>query len=223
MHLLLSPVQDEYDTVVLGDPPQRSVMTGKKQSIFCPDEKLGLCWWKSEWEKQSSKRRRNMPEVHKQSSYVPSGTQLNFFYIYLLILPHPFKVCVYSCFMMYWVGQKVRSVFHTRVWKNKWNFWSSQYISVQSVHAYSIAQSCLTLCDPMYCSRPGSSVHWFIFYLGKNTEVGCHFLLQGIFPTQESNPHLLWLLHWQADSLPLIHLGSPCKYSPCTWFLNEKI
>ena len=30
---------------------------------------------------------------------------------------------------------------------------------------------------------------------GKNTEVGCHFLLQGIFPTQESNAHLL---HWQA-------------------------
>ena len=34
----------------------------------------------------------------------------------------------------------------------------------------------------------------------------CHFLLQGIFPTQESN---LGLLHWQAVSLPLSHLGSP--------------
>ena len=34
---------------------------------------------------------------------------------------------------------------------------------------------------------------------GKNTEVGCHFLLQGIFPTQGSSPHLLHLLHWQAD------------------------
>ena len=31
---------------------------------------------------------------------------------------------------------------------------------------------------------------------GKNIGVGCHFLLQGIFPTQGSNPHLL---HWQAD------------------------
>ena len=30
---------------------------------------------------------------------------------------------------------------------------------------------------------------------GKNTEVGCHALLQGIFPTQGSNPRLLWLLH----------------------------
>ena len=43
---------------------------------------------------------------------------------------------------------------------------------------------------------------------GKNIEVGCHFLLQGIFPTQGSNLCLLCLLHWQADSLPLHHLGS---------------
>ena len=41
---------------------------------------------------------------------------------------------------------------------------------------------------------------------GKNTGVGCHFLLQGIFPTQGSNPGLLL---WQADSLLLSHLGSP--------------
>ena len=46
-------------------------------------------------------------------------------------------------------------------------------------------QSCLTLCDPVDCSLPG--------YLcpldspGKNTEVGCHFLLQGIFLTQGPN------------------------------------
>ena len=43
-------------------------------------------------------------------------------------------------------------------------------------------------------------------FTGKNTGVGCHFLLQGIFPTQGSNPHLLL---WHADSLPLSHLGSP--------------
>ena len=34
----------------------------------------------------------------------------------------------------------------------------------------------------------------------KNTRVGCHFLLQGIFPTQGSNVRLLCLLRWQADS-----------------------
>ena len=45
--------------------------------------------------------------------------------------------------------------------------------------------------------------------LGKNPGAGCHFLLQGTFPTQGSNLCLLPLLHWQADSLPLSHLGSP--------------
>ena len=37
---------------------------------------------------------------------------------------------------------------------------------------------------------------------GKNTGVGCHALLQGIFPTQGLNLRLLRLLHWQAGSLP---------------------
>ena len=44
---------------------------------------------------------------------------------------------------------------------------------------------------------------------GKSTGGGCHFLLQGIFLTQGSNPHLPHLLHWQMNSLPLWHLGSP--------------
>ena len=56
----------------------------------------------------------------------------------------------------------------------------------------------------MDCSLPGSSVHGDS--PSKNTGVGCHFFLQGIFTIQELN---LCLLHWQADSLPLNHLGSP--------------
>ena len=40
---------------------------------------------------------------------------------------------------------------------------------------------------------------------------GCHFLLQGIFPTQGPNQHLLWLLYWQAYSLPLCHLEQSSK------------
>ena len=39
--------------------------------------------------------------------------------------------------------------------------------------------------------------------------MGCHFLLQGIFPIQGMNVHLWYLLHWQANSLPLNHMGSP--------------
>ena len=45
-------------------------------------------------------------------------------------------------------------------------------------------------------------------YLGKNTGVSCHFLLQGIFPTQGLNLYCMHLLHRQADSFPLSHLGS---------------
>ena len=44
---------------------------------------------------------------------------------------------------------------------------------------------------------------------GKNTGVGCHCLLQDIFPTQELNMSLLHLLLWQEDSLPLSHLETP--------------
>ena len=39
--------------------------------------------------------------------------------------------------------------------------------------------------------------------------VGCHVLLQGIFPTQGSNSHLLRLLHWQSGSLLLMPPGKP--------------
>jgi len=67
-------------------------------------------------------------------------------------------------------------------------------------------QSCPTLCYPIDCSPPGSSVHGGS--PGKNTGVGCHALLQGIFPTQRLNPCPLCLWHWQVGSLSL---GSPGK------------
>ena len=52
-----------------------------------------------------------------------------------------------------------------------------------------VAQSCLTLFDPMDCSiRPWLLCPWD--FQDKSTGVGCHFLLQGIFPTQGSNPGL---------------------------------
>ena len=48
-----------------------------------------------------------------------------------------------------------------------------------------VSQSCPTLCHPMDCSPPDSSVQEDS--PGENTGVGCHALLQGIFPTQRSN------------------------------------
>ena len=59
-----------------------------------------------------------------------------------------------------------------------------------------VARLCPTLCDPVDCSPPGSSVHGD--FPDKNTEVGCHFLLQGIFPDQGLHPCFLlgrWILY----------------------------
>ena len=61
----------------------------------------------------------------------------------------------------------------------------------------------LSLCDPMDHSLPGSSPR---DSPGDNTGVVCHALLQGIFPSQRSNLHLVYLLHWQVGSLPLEYL-----------------
>ena len=44
---------------------------------------------------------------------------------------------------------------------------------------------------------------------GKNAGVGCHFLLQRIFPIQGSSPRLLCLLHCRKVLYPLSHQGSP--------------
>ena len=80
-------------------------------------------------------------------------------------------------------------------------FWRS--ILNSSLLLCVVAQSCPTLGDSMDCSLPGSYV------LGnspeKNTGVDCYALLQGIFPTQGSNLHLLYLLHWQVGPSPLAH------------------
>ena len=67
-----------------------------------------------------------------------------------------------------------------------------------------VSQLSPTLCNPMDYSLPGSSVHRDS--PGKNTGVGCHALLQGIFPTKGSYPGLLhcrWILY------QLSHQGSP--------------
>ena len=75
---------------------------------------------------------------------------------------------------------------------------------------------------------------------GKNTGVGCHSLLQVIFPTQGLNLHFLHLLHWQAGSFPLlppgtlsywgaegvllIALDTLLRAKPDSWFmLNKKV
>ena len=93
-----------------------------------------------------------------------------------------------------------------------------------------LAQLCSTLCDRMDCSQPDSSVHGDS--PGKNTGVGCHARLQGIFPIQGLNPALSPTL--QADSVPSEklkypgrsahgwHLKNVCWMGRITESLNEK-
>ena len=52
---------------------------------------------------------------------------------------------------------------------------------------------------------------------GKNTGVGCHFLLQGISPDPGIEPTFLHLLHWRVDSLPLVQPGKPPNLNMVTF------
>ena len=70
----------------------------------------------------------------------------------------------------------------------------------------SVAQSCLTLLRPHGLYPARLLCPWD--FSSKNTGEGCHCLLQGIFLSQGLN---LYFLPWQADSLPLSHLGSQCR------------
>ena len=75
-----------------------------------------------------------------------------------------------------------------------------------NVWIFVVVQLCLTLLQPHVLWSTRLLCPWN--FPGKNTGVVCHFIFQGIFPTQGSNPCLLCLLHWQVDSLPLRHQGS---------------
>ena len=74
-------------------------------------------------------------------------------------------------------------------------------------------QLCLILRDPMDHSLP-ASCQWDS--PARNTGVGCHALLQGVFLTHGSNSRVLHLLPSQAGSLPLAPPGKP-------WFSTQSV
>ena len=87
-----------------------------------------------------------------------------------------------------------------------------------------VAQSCLTLCDPMACSPPGTSVHGDSS--DKNTGVGCHVLFQGTSQPRDQprSPAL------QADSLPSeppgilkVKVGQSCLTQTCLTLYSNPI
>ena len=63
------------------------------------------------------------------------------------------------------------------------NHWTVREFSIWAAAVAKSLQSCPTLCNPMDCSLPGSSVHGES--PGKNTGVGCHVLPQRIFWTRD--------------------------------------
>ena len=87
------------------------------------------------------------------------------------------------------VGSAVRAVSISRAWTHAsekpcvtWPLEGSHLSPTASAVVRNsslvlVTQSCLTLCDPINCSPPGSS------FPGKNTRVGSHSFLQKIFPT----------------------------------------
>ena len=58
---------------------------------------------------------------------------------------------------------------------------------------------------------------------GKNTGVGCHLLLQGIFPTQGLNPSFLLLLHWQVASLTAESPQKPREKLVCKGYSQSSL
>ena len=109
-----------------------------------------------------------------------------------------------------WVGQGDRVGVLKRTQARYWSYYCCCLV----------AETFPNFCDPIDCSPPGSSVRGIS--PSKNTGVGCHFLLQGIFPTQEDWTRVScigrWILyHWTIT-------GKPCwSYRTCNFcFIKNK-
>ena len=99
--------------------------------------------------------------------------------------------------------------------------WGLSYFTEKTTYSLhvsgQVAQSCLDSLRPqgllptrLLCPRNSP---------GKNTGGGCHFLLQGVFPTQGQN---VCYLHWPVESLLSEPQGSPCVFVPIMNFLKQE-
>ena len=80
-------------------------------------------------------------------------------------------------------------------------------LRIKTYRRSEVAQLCMILCDPITCSPPGTSIQGI--FPGNSCAAGCHFLLQGISPTQGSNPGLL---HCRQTLYLMRHQGSLKSY-----------
>ena len=98
-----------------------------------------------------------------------------------------------------------------------------EYVTTdEAFFLYFMSRAQLISCVRLFAT-PWTVAHQTPLSMGfsrQNTGVGCHALLQGNFPTQGLN----WsLLHWQADSLPLSHQGSPIFMTQLTALVSFMI
>ena len=113
-------------------------------------------------------------------------------------------------------GQEGQSLRHSRILSSlllALLLFRKQFFLLCSGLVHVFMLSCSVVSDSLRLRRlqpPSLLCPWD--YSGKNTAVGCHFLLQGIFLTQGMNPRL-GLLHWQVNSLLLGHLGSSTNFN----------
>ena len=140
------------------------------------------------------------PQTHECQWNEPKSWLLNIVTVYL-----------WNCVCMLWLEEASSFIPFFWGWEYPWRINSQLRIGHRDDSAgllhlcccYLVTKLCLTLLWPR-----GLQPAKFLCpedFLDKNTRVGCHFLLQGIFPTQGWNPHLL---HWPVDSLPLSHMGA---------------
>ena len=124
-------------------------------------------------------------------SFKPSSSLSSLMFIISSFTPCYLYILVWNAYLFYliiYLGQLSRST----------------PLSLSNDCMCLVAQSCPTVCNPMDCSPPGSSV--YRDSPGKNIGESCHALLQGIFPTQGSN---LGLPHCRRILYCLSHQGSP--------------
>ena len=90
--------------------------------------------------------------------------------------------------------------------------WSFSPHQNQPLYFSELLSACCLFCRVRLFVTLWTVAHQAPLYIGLSRQEywsGLPCLLQGIFPTQGLNPHLFWLLHWQAGSLPLAPPGTP--------------
>ena len=101
------------------------------------------------------------------------------------------------------VWKRIRFIITYIQWKHKEIF--SFYLKIFK-NMHKLLSHVLLFVTPWTVAR---QAHLPMGFSWQESWSGCHFLLQGTFLTQRLSPHLLHLLSWQVDSLPLSHWGSP--------------